>query len=181
MELTVRDVMDRAAAVNHDVALADVHAIFRHGGPNPGADPSKLDALRQRVNLPPPYAEFLTYCDGWTGLDGQTDLFPISELLDGPATEEAWMIVEAYDEGSGWQFGLSRDRYLIIGAAESNLSVVLLDIASPPRVCWLTQGGVDEFPALDALVATATEYNLETLAALRADPWLGISGDAGTL
>ncbi|GIE92514.1 hypothetical protein [Actinoplanes regularis] len=180
MELTVRDVMGWAAAVDRDVELADVHAIFRHGGPNPVAGPSKLDALRQRVNLPPSHAEFLTYCDGWIGLDGQTDLFPIRELLDGPATEEAWVIAEAYDEGSGWQFGLSRDRYLVIGAAESSLSVVLLDLVSPPRVCWLTQAGVEEFPALEALIATATEYNLETLAALRADPWLGISDDAGT-
>jgi hypothetical protein len=32
--------------------------------------------------------------------------------------------------------------------------------------------------ALDALIATTTEYNLEILAALRADPWLGISGAA---
>jgi hypothetical protein len=131
MELTVRDVMDRAAAVGRDVELADVHAIFRHGGPNPGADPSKLALLRQRVDLPPSYAELLTYCDGWIGLDGQTDLFPIAELLDGPATDEAWVIIEAYDEGSAWQFGLSRDRYLVIGAAESSLSVVLLDLASP--------------------------------------------------
>jgi hypothetical protein len=175
VEFTFQDVMERAATVGRDVELADVHGIFRHGGPNPGASPSELAALRQRVDLPPSYAEFLTYCDGWVGLDGQTDMLPIAELIDGPATEQAWVIVEAYDESSGRQFGLSRDRYLVIGAAESSLSVVLLDLKSAPRVCWLTQGGVGEFPTLDALIATATEYHLETLAALRADPWLGIS------
>ncbi|MEU0559281.1 SMI1/KNR4 family protein [Dactylosporangium sp. NPDC006015] len=179
VEFTVRDVMDRAAAVGRDVELADVHGIFRHGGPNPGADPTELAALRQRVDLPPSYVEFLTYCDGWVGLDGQTDMFPIAELLDGPATERAWVIVEAYDEGSGWQFGFSRDRYVVIGAAESSLSVVLLDITSAPQVCWLTQGGVEDFPTLDALMTTATEYQLETLAALQADPWLGIADDDG--
>jgi hypothetical protein len=173
-------VMDRAAVVGRDVELADVHTIFRHGGPNPGADPSKLHALRQRVNLPPSYVEFLIYCDGWIGLDGQMDLFPISELLDGSATEEAWVIIEAYDEGSGWKFGLFCDRYLVIGAAESSPSVVLLDLASPPRVCWLTQGGMEEFPDLEALIATAAEYNLATLADLQADPWLGTSAEAGT-
>jgi hypothetical protein len=175
MELAFRDVMERAAAVGRDVEQADVHGIFRHGGPNPGADRSELAALRLRVDLPPSYADFLTYCDGWVGLDGDTDLFAIAELLDGPATEQAWVVVEAYDEGSGWQFGFSRDRYLVIGAAESSLSVVLLDITSAPRVCWLTQGGVGEFPTLDALIVAATEYHLETLAALQADPWLGIA------
>lgn len=84
-------------------------------------------------------------------------------------------VVEAFDEGSGRQFGLTRDRYLIIGAAASTLSVVLLDLTSPPRVCWLTSGGVEEFPTLDAFVETATEYQVETLADLRADPWLGIA------
>jgi hypothetical protein len=123
--------------------------------------------------------EFLIYCDGWIGLDGQMDLFPISELLDGSATEEAWVIIEAYDEGSGWKFGLFCDRYLVIGAAESSPSVVLLDLASPPRVCWLTQGGMEEFPDLEALIATAAEYNLATLADLQADPWLGTSAEAG--
>jgi hypothetical protein len=159
--------------------LADIHAIFRHAVPTWARTPSTLAVLGQRVELPPSYAEFLTFCDGWTGLDGQTDLFPISALLDGPAAEAAWVVVEAYDDGSGGQFGLSRDRYLVIGAAEASLSVVLLDLASPPRVCWLTQGGVEEFPAQDALIATAIEYQVETLAALRADPWLGISDDAG--
>lgn len=67
-------------------------------------------------------------------------MLPIAELIDGPATVQAWVIVEAYDEGSGRQFGLSRDRYLVIGAAESSLSVILLDLKSAPRVCWLAQG-----------------------------------------
>ncbi|GAA2915811.1 hypothetical protein Acy02nite_92010 [Actinoplanes cyaneus] len=125
------------------------------------------------------YTEFLAYCDGWIGLDGQTDLFSISQLLNGQATEEAWVIVEAYDEGSGWKVGLSRDRYFVIGAAVSCLSVVLLDLASPPRLRWLTRGGVEDFPALDALIATATEGNLKTLSALRADPWLGNAYDTG--
>ncbi|MEV4139359.1 SMI1/KNR4 family protein [Dactylosporangium sp. NPDC049742] len=179
VEFMARDVLDRAAAVGRDVELADVHGIFRHGGPNPGADLTELAVLRQRVDLPPSYLEFLTCCDGWAGLDGQTDMFPIAELLDGPATERAWVLVEAYDEGSGWQFGFSRDRYLVIGAAESSLSVVLLDLLSAPRVCWLTQGGVENFPTLDALMTTATEDQLETLAALQADPWLGIADDDG--
>ncbi|MEV0570809.1 hypothetical protein [Dactylosporangium sp. NPDC050588] len=102
-------------------------------------------------------------------------MLPIAELIDGPATEQAWVIVEAYDEGSDRQFGLSRDRYLVIGAAELSLSVVLLDLTSPHQVRWLTQAGVEQFPTLDALIATATEWHLETLAALRADPWLGIA------
>ncbi|MEV4134135.1 SMI1/KNR4 family protein [Dactylosporangium sp. NPDC049742] len=132
MEVGFRDVVERAAAVGRDVQRADVHEIFRHGGPNPGANPSALAALRRRVDLPMSYAQFLTYCDGWVGLDGATDLFGIAELLDGPATEQAWVLVEAYDEGSGWQFGLARDRYLVIGAADSSLSVILLDLASAP-------------------------------------------------
>ncbi|MEV0136436.1 hypothetical protein AB0H83_49440 [Dactylosporangium sp. NPDC050688] len=78
--------IDRAAAVGRDVERADVHRIFRHGGPNPGADPSRVAELGQRVDLPPPYAEFLTSCDGWVGLDGQTDMLAIAELVDGPAT-----------------------------------------------------------------------------------------------
>ncbi|MFD0579513.1 SMI1/KNR4 family protein [Dactylosporangium darangshiense] len=153
-----------------------MHRIFRHGGPNPGADLSRVAELGQRVDLPPSYAQFLTYCDGWVGFDGETDMFAIAELLGGPATEQAWVVLEAYDEGSGWQFQLSRDRYLVIGAAESSLSVVLIDITAAPRVCWVTQGGVEEFPTLDAFIRAATEYHLETLAALRADPWLGIRG-----
>ncbi|WP_426513426.1 hypothetical protein ACPPVO_24150 [Dactylosporangium sp. McL0621] len=52
MEFTLRNVMERAAAVGRDVELADVHGIFRHGGPNPGASPSDLAALRRRVDLP---------------------------------------------------------------------------------------------------------------------------------
>jgi hypothetical protein len=87
--------------------LADIHAIFRHAVPTWARTPSTLAVLGQRVELPPSYAEFLTFCDGWTGLDGQTDLFPISALLDGPAAEAAWVVVEAYDDGSGGQFGLS--------------------------------------------------------------------------
>ncbi len=174
MDRVLRAVIDRAAAVGRDVERADVHRIFRHGGPNAGADPSAVAELRQRVDLPASYVECLTYCDGWVGLDGQTDMFTIAELLEGPATEQAWIVLEAFDEGSGRQFQLSRDRYLVIGAAESSLSVVLLDITTPPRVRWVSQSGVDDFPTLDAFIETATEYQLETLAALRADPWLGI-------
>lgn len=178
MESRVRDVLDRAASVGRDLELADVHAMFRHGGPNPGADPAELDALRQRADLPRSYLEFLAYCDGWVGLNGHIDLFPIAELLDGPATTAALEVVEAYDEGSDRRFGLSPDRYLIIGAAEWVLSVVMLDLTSPPRVCWLTGAGVAEFPALDAFIEAVTGENLETIADLRADPWLdyGTSG-----
>jgi hypothetical protein len=100
-------------------------------------------------------------------------MFAIAELFDGPATEQAWLVLEAFDEGSGRQFQLSRDRYLVIGAAESSLSVVLLDITTPPRVRWVLQAGVDDFPTLDAFIDTAIEYQLDTLAALRADPSLG--------
>ncbi|HWS35729.1 MAG TPA: hypothetical protein VN408_23685 [Actinoplanes sp.] len=179
MEFSFRDVLDRAAAVGRDVELADVYEIFRHGGPGAGADPEELDAFRRRVDIPQSYADFLTYCDGWLGFDGHTDMFTIAEVLGGPAVEEAWQVVEAYDEGSDRQFGLSRDRYLVIGAAASVLSVVLLDLVSPPRVCLLAGGGVEEFPDLEAFMVDVIEIRQETLAELRADPWLGLPDQGG--
>lgn len=39
----------------------------------------------------------------------------------------------------------------------ASIGVVLLDLDSAPRMCWLTQGGVGEFPTFADLIATATK------------------------
>ena len=172
MDRVLRALIDRAEAVGREVQRADVHGIFPHGAPNPGADPSRVAELGQRVDLPTSYAEFLTYCDGWVGFDGQTDMLAIAKPIDGSATEQAWIVwrhlTRAAAGSSAFPVTVPRHR-----RSRVELSVVLLDITTPSQVRWVLQAGVDDFPTLDAFIETATEYHLATLAAPSGGPVAG--------
>jgi hypothetical protein len=174
------EIVRQAISVSEELAQADLNEIFRHASPSPGASLTDVVNYERRVGrqLPTAYREFLQVVDGWPAFYQEVDLCSLRDLSGSELMERGWMLVEAADEGSGGILGISRSTHLPIGVSTAGIDVFLLLLEEPTgAVSWVAGGEVERFSSLPQFLKSMVEYNRDTLQDLRADPWLGVSGE----
>lgn len=172
----IQEVIDRVSGLNRTIAEVDVNHIWKYGQANRPALEAEIAAAEARLGQPlcPGYRTFLEHADGWNGFYHDVNLFSCAELLAGGKVERAWDIVEVADAGSGGLLDANRARYLPVGAAEFDIDVFLVDLASESgSVRWIAGEEIETFPSFEDFLVGMAQYSEETLSALREDPWLG--------